>query len=144
MTRFLMSLEDAVELDLFAFNEAKSGDIMVQKAPASTIGDLAAAITNLLSPNHPVTVMGPRHGEKLYETLLTQEERLNAIEYDHYFRVPADTRDLNYEKYFLEGSTTLGEMEAFHSHNTKRLSIKEIEETLRTLDIIKDALKGFK
>jgi UDP-glucose 4-epimerase len=144
MTRFLMSLEDAVQLVLFAFIEAKAGDIMVQKAPASTIGDLAAAMSNLLSPNHPVTVMGPRHGEKLYETLLTQEERLNAIEYDHYFRVPADTRDLNYEKYFLEGSTTLGEVEAFHSHNTKRLVVKEIEETLRALDIIKDALKGFK
>jgi UDP-N-acetylglucosamine 4,6-dehydratase/5-epimerase len=142
MTRFLMSLEEAVELVLFAFENAEAGDIMVQKSPASTIEDLATAIKNLISPRHEVRVIGPRHGEKLYETLLTQEERLRAIEYDRYFKVPADQRDLNYEKYFLEGQNELDSVESYHSHNAVRLNVKEIESTLLKLDEIKEALKA--
>ena len=142
MTRFLMSLEEAVQLVLFAFENAEAGDIMVQKSPASTIEDLAIAIKNLISPDHEVKVIGPRHGEKLYETLLTQEERLRAVEYDCYFKVPADQRDLNYEKYFVEGQNELDSVESYHSHNAERLSIKEIESTLIKLDEIKEALKS--
>jgi UDP-glucose 4-epimerase len=142
MTRFLMSLEEAVDLVLFAFENAEAGDIMVQKSPSSTIEDLATAIKNLISPSHEVRVIGPRHGEKLYETLLTQEERLRAIEYDHYFKVPADQRDLNYEKYFLEGQNELDSVESYHSHNAVRLNVKEIETTILKLDEIKEALKA--
>lgn len=142
MTRFLMSLEEAVELVLFAFKHAEAGDIMVQKSPASTIEDLATAIKNLISPNHQVKVIGPRHGEKLYETLLTQEERLRAIEYDGYFKIPADQRDLNYEKYFVEGQNELASASSYHSHNAERLSIKEIEKTLLKLSQIKAAIEG--
>jgi UDP-glucose 4-epimerase len=141
MTRFLMSLEEAVELVLFAFENAEAGDIMVQKSPASTIEDLASAIKNLLEPDHEVRVIGPRHGEKLYETLLTQEERLRAIEYDQYFKIPADNRDLNYEKYFVDGQEDLEKVESYHSHNAKRLNINEIEETLLKLTEIKEVLK---
>jgi UDP-glucose 4-epimerase len=141
MTRFLMSLEEAVELVLFAFEKAEAGDIMVQKSPASTIEDLASAIKNLLSPDHQVKIIGPRHGEKLYETLLTQEERLRAIEFDQYFKIPADNRDLNYDKYFVEGQEDLEKVESYHSHNAKLLNIKEIEETLLKLTEIKEVLK---
>jgi UDP-glucose 4-epimerase len=114
---------------------------MVQKSPASTIEDLASAIKNLIAPNHEVKVIGPRHGEKLFETLLTQEERLRAIEYDDYFKIPADSRDLNYEKYFVDGQKELESVESYHSHNAKLLSIKEVEETLLKLNEIKEALK---
>jgi UDP-glucose 4-epimerase len=143
MTRYLMSLEEAVELVLFAFKEGESGDIMVQKAPACNIHDLALAIKNILSPSHEVRLIGPRHGEKLFETLLTQEERLNATEYENYFKIPADSRDLNYDKYFLEGTKNLSNINSFNSHNARQLNVQEIEKALMTLEIIQKEVKGF-
>jgi UDP-glucose 4-epimerase len=136
-----MSLEEAVELVLFAFENAEAGDIMVQKSPASTIGDLASAIKNLIAPDQELKIIGPRHGEKLFETLLTQEERLRAVEYDRYFKIPADNRDLNYDKYFVVGQEDLEKVESYHSHNAKQLNIKEIEETLLKLKEFQTLIK---
>src|SRR5690606_27519548 len=120
MTRFLMSLEEAVELVVFAFENAKAGDIMVQKAPASTIGDLAQAIKELFNADNEIQIIGTRHGEKRYETLLTREEYLVAEDLGNYFRVPADHRDLNYEKYFEKGSSELSSEKEYNSDNTER------------------------
>ncbi|MDD2371394.1 MAG: polysaccharide biosynthesis protein [Firmicutes bacterium] len=143
MTRFLMSLDDAVELVIFAFNNADSGDIMVQKAPASTISDLAQAIKEIFKANNEIKVIGTRHGEKLYETLLTKEEHLVAQDMGDFFRVPADKRDLNYDKYFYEGIEQLQNEEDYNSHNTNRLNIKEIKEKLLKLDYVKKELKSW-
>lgn len=142
MTRFLMSLEDAVELVVFAFENAEAGDIMVQKSPASTIGDLAEAINELFGVDNEIKVIGTRHGEKLYETLLTREENVVAFDMNEFYRVPADKRDLNYEKYFVEGDENLSTDEEYNSHNTERLNVEQIKEKLLQLDYIQDELRG--
>jgi len=144
MTRFLMSLEEAVELVLFAFQNAKAGDIMVQKSPASTIGDLAQAVKELFGVDNEIKVIGTRHGEKLYETLLTKEEYVVARDMGGFFRVPADKRNLNYDKFFIEGNEKLTSEEEYNSHNTQRLNIAEIKEKLTALDYVNDELKGWK
>lgn len=140
MTRFLMSLEEAVELVVFAFQNAESGDIMVQKAPASTIKDLAQAVKELFHSDNEIKIIGTRHGEKLYETLLTKEEYLNSEDMGGFFRVPADKRDLNYDKYFVEGNEKLSTEEEYNSHNTQILKVEEIKEKLLKLDYIKEEL----
>jgi UDP-N-acetylglucosamine 4,6-dehydratase len=144
MTRFLMSLEEAVELVVFAFQNAYSGDIMVQKAPASTIGDLAQAVKELFKADSEIKIIGTRHGEKLYETLLTKEEYMAAIDLGNYYRVPADQRDLNYDKYFVEGSQQLSSNGEYTSHNTRRLNVEEIKEKLLSLDYIQKELEDWK
>lgn len=143
MTRFLMNLDEAVDLVLFAFNNAKQGDLFVQKSPASTIGDLAQAIKELFKSDVNIKIIGTRHGEKAHETLLTSEEKLKSINLTSYYRVPADTRDLNYEKYFNEGEK-ITEAKEYTSDNTTRLNIKEIIEKLKTTDYIQEELKGHK
>jgi UDP-N-acetylglucosamine 4,6-dehydratase len=143
MTRFLMSLEEAVELVVFAFKNAEAGDIMVQKAPASTIGDLAQALKELFKAHNEIKIIGTRHGEKLYETLLTKEEYVVALDMGGFFRVPADKRDLNYDKYFVEGNRRLQEAEDYNSHNTERLNIEEIKNKLLKLDYIQEELKNW-
>lgn len=143
MTRFLMSLDEAVELVMFAFNNAQSGDIMVQKAPASTIGDLAQAIKELFHADNEIKVIGTRHGEKLYETLLTKEEYLHAEDLDNFFRVPIDKRDLNYDKYFIKGDNKLSAMNEYNSSNTFRLNIKQIKEKLLSLSYIRRELESW-
>ncbi len=140
MTRYLMSLDEAVELVMFAFKNGNQGDIMVQKSPASTIADLAQAIKELFNSNNEIKIIGTRHGEKLYETLLTREEFLHAEDMGGFFRVPADKRDLNYDKYFVEGDEQLSTTEEYNSHNTHRLSVDEIKEKLVKLDYIKQEL----
>ena len=142
MTRFLMNLNEAVELVLYAFENGTSGDLFVQKSPASTVGQLADVIQGIFKSNNPVQVIGARHGEKLYETLLTKEEQLNAIDQKDYFRVPADQRDLNYSKYFSEGQSNLLQLEEYTSHNTTQLSNEELKVKLLELDMIQEALKG--
>lgn len=143
MTRFLMSLEEAVELVLFAFQNADTGDIMVQKAPASTIGDLALAIKELFHADNEIRIIGTRHGEKLYETLLTKEEHLAAIDMGGFYKIPADKRDLNYDKYFIEGKQQLSSEEEYNSHNTQRLNIDQIKKKLLQLDYVKEQLEGW-
>lgn len=144
MTRFLMSLEEAVELVVFAFQNAQAGDIMVQKSPASTIGNLAQAIRELFDVDNEIKVIGTRHGEKLYETLLTREEHVVARDMGGFYQVPADTRDLNYEKYFNEGDEQLSTEEEYNSHNTERLNIEQIKERLLELDYVKEQLESWK
>lgn len=141
MTRFLMSLEEAVALVIYAFTHAHSGDIVVQKSPACTIGALAEAMRQLLSPAHEVKIIGTRHGEKVYETLLTKEEFFRAQDMGDYFRVPADNRDLNYDKFFVDGSEILSSANEYNSHNTKHLTVSEVQEKLRSLRIVNDALR---
>lgn len=141
MTRFLMSLEEAVELVVFAFQNAEAGDIMVQKAPASTIGDLAQAVKELFKSHSEIRIIGTRHGEKLYETLLTKEEHIVAKDMGGFYRVPADKRDLNYDKYFVEGNEEFDQVEDYNSHNTERLNVEQIKEKLRKLDYIQEELK---
>ncbi len=142
MTRFLMSIEDAVDLVLYAYEHGSQGDIFVQKAPAATIGDLALAVKELFNANNDIKIIGTRHGEKLYETLLTREELVRAEDLGGYYRVPADNRDLNYNKYFVEGKEELSYQEDYNSHNTRRLNVNEIKELLMSLDFVKDALAG--
>ena len=142
MTRFLMSLDDAVELVLYAFEHAQAGDIMVQKSPAAKIGDLAQAVKELFRANNDIRIIGTRHGEKLYETLLTKEEFLVAEDMGEFYRVPMDKRDLNYEKYFVEGTTQLLVEQEYNSHNTRRLTVDEIKENLLTLPFIRKELEN--
>lgn len=142
MTRFLMSLDDAVDLVLYAFNNASQGDIFVQKAPASTIMDLAVAVKELFNADNEIRVIGTRHGEKLYETLLTREEMANAKDMGDYYRIVPDDRDLNYGKYFTEGEEKVSCLEDYHSHNTQRLKVSEIKEKLLKLDFIRNELSG--
>ncbi|WP_027308879.1 nucleoside-diphosphate sugar epimerase/dehydratase [Caloramator sp. ALD01] len=144
MTRFLMSLEEAVELVVFAFNHAEAGDIMVQKAPACTIRDLAQAIKELFDADNEIKIIGTRHGEKLYETLLTKEEYLHAVDMGNFFRVPADKRDLNYDKYFVEGEEKLSIEQEYNSHNTEILNVEQIKEKLLQLDYIQEELESWK
>lgn len=144
MTRYLMSLEEAVELVVFAFKNAKAGDIMVQKSPASTIEDLAQALLELFDVENKIQVIGTRHGEKLYETLLTREEYVVAEDMTGFYRVPADTRDLNYGKFFDEGNKKLSEAEEYNSHNTYRLSVSEVKEKLLELSYVREELEAWK
>lgn len=144
MTRFLISLEEAVELVLFAFQNAESGDIMVQKAPASTIGDLAQAVKELFNANNEIKIIGTRHGEKLYETLLTKEEYVVAQDMGSFYRVPADKRDLNYDKYFVEADHKLSSQKEYNSHNTERLTVEQVKERLLKLEYIQNELKSTK
>ena len=140
MTRFIMSLEEAVDLVLFAFENGTSGDILVQKAPACTIEVLARAVTELFAPGHEIKVIGIRHGEKMYETLLTNEECANAIDMGEFYRVPCDKRDLNYDKYFKEGDVERNILTEFNSSNTELLDVKQVKEKLLTLQYIRDEL----
>ena len=141
MTRFLMSLDEAVELVIFAFENAKTGDIMVQKSDSSTIGDLAQAVKELFNAENEVKIIGTRHGEKLYETLLTKEEYVVSEDLGDFFKVPADKRDLNYDKYFVEGDEELTTEQEYDSHNTEILNVEQIKEKLLKLDYIKEELK---
>ena len=140
MTRYLMSLEEAVELVLFAFQNASQGDIFVQKAPASTIGELALAVKELFQADNPLKIIGTRHGEKLYETLLTREEMAVAEDLGNYYRIPADGRDLNYDQYFVDGRERVTESWEYTSHNTSRLTVEQVKEKLLSLDMIREAL----
>ena len=143
MTRFLMSLEEAVELVIFAFQNAQAGDIMVQKSPASTVGDLAQALKELFNAENEIKVIGTRHGEKLYETLLTKEENVVAKDMGDFYRVPADKRDLNYDKYFVDGDQKLSSEEEYNSHNTERLNIEQIKAKLLELDYVREQLESW-
>jgi UDP-glucose 4-epimerase len=141
MTRFMMSLTQAVELVLFAFNNADQGDLFVQKAPAATIGDLAFVLAEIFNSKSETRVIGTRHGEKLYETLLAREEAVKAVDLGDYYRIPADTRDLNYGKYFEEGNSNISIAEEYTSHNTVRLNRQSLKELLLKLDYVQDELK---
>lgn len=140
MTRFIMSLEEAVDLVLFAFREGVSGDILVQKAPACTIQVLAQAVTGLFHPGHEIQVIGIRHGEKMYETLLTNEECAHAINLGNFYRVPCDKRDLNYDKYFREGSPERNVLTEFNSNNTQLLNVQQVQQKLLSLSYIREQL----
>ncbi len=142
MTRFLMSLEDSVDLVLHAFEHAKQGDIFVQKAPASTVADLAEALKQMFNKNSPIRIIGTRHGEKLYESLISREEMAHADDMGRYYRIPADNRDLNYAKFFSDGETVVSESEDYTSHNTERLDISKIKELLMKLEYIKGELNA--
>lgn len=141
MTRFMMSIEDAVDLVLYAFENAKPGDMLVQKAPAATIGTLAEALKHIFKADNPVKVIGTRHGEKLYETLLTREEMARAADLGGYYRVPADIRDLNYNLYFTEGREDISHCEDYHSHNAPRLGVDELAGLLLQLEHIQQELR---
>lgn len=144
MTRFMMSLDEAVELVIFAFQNGVNGDIFVQKSPAATIELLANTLKNMLDrPSHEVKIIGTRHGEKLYETLLTKEEMVKAVDLKGYYRIPADTRDLNYNKYFEDGEKVITQAGEYHSHNTHRLNEEELKSLLIDLREIQADLKEF-
>jgi UDP-glucose 4-epimerase len=140
MTRFLMSLEESVDLVLYAFEHARPGDIFVQKAPACTIEVLARALVELLRSDSEIRVIGTRHGEKLYESLVSREEMARADDLGGYYRVPADARDLNYDKYFVEGEVDISKIEDYTSHNTRRLAVDEVKRILSGLEIVRNAL----
>ena len=142
MTRFLMSLGESVDLVMYAFEHAAPGDIFVQKAPASTVADLAQAMKELLRCDNDVKIIGTRHGEKLYESLVSREEMARAEDLGVYYRIPADSRDLNYDKYFVEGETEISRIDDYTSHNTHRLDVAGVKKTLMTLDIIREALNA--
>ena len=145
MTRFIMSLEEAVELVVFAFQHAEAGDIMVQKAPACTIEVLAQAVKELFGAQDEETkIIGIRHGEKMYETLLTNEECVHAIDMGNFYRVPCDKRDLNYDKYFVDGNQERTKLSEFNSNNTALLNVEQVKEKLLKLDYIQDELKNWK
>jgi len=144
MTRFMMSLDQAVDLVIFAFKNGKNGDIFVQKAPAATIEILTKTLKNLLNkPDHEVKIIGTRHGEKLYETLLTKEEMVKAIDMDQYYRIPSDDRDLNYNKFFEDGEEVITQAGEYHSHNTHRLNEEELKKMIVNLYEVQDELKEF-
>jgi UDP-N-acetylglucosamine 4,6-dehydratase len=137
-----MSLEDSVDLVLYAFEHGKQGDLFVQQAPASTVGDLAQALKELFNKDTPVRIIGTRHGEKLYESLISREEMAKAEDMGDYYRVPADNRDLNYAQYFSEGEEKLSQLDDYTSHNTERLSVENIKKLLLKLDYIKEELNA--
>lgn len=143
MTRFIMSLEEAVDLVLFAFENAQSGDILVQKAPACTIEVLAQAVKELFHADNPVKVIGIRHGEKMYETLLTKEEYARATDLGNFYRVPCDKRDLNYDKYFVQGDTEQVKLTEFNSDNTTRLDVEQVKEKLLSLEYIRSEIAAW-
>lgn len=140
MTRFLMSLEESVELVMYAFEHARPGDIFVQKAPATTVGDLAQALRELLRSDSQITVIGTRHGEKLYESLVSREEMARAQDLGRYYRIPADARDLNYDKYFIEGETAISQFDDYTSHNTQRLNLEQVKTLLLQLDLVRGSV----
>jgi len=141
MTRYMMTLDDAVDLVLYAFEHGKNGDLFVQKAPAATLTVLADALKGLYKSNNEVRVIGTRHGEKLYETLVTREEMFKAQDMGDYYRIPADSRDLNYDKFFVEGEEDISKVEDYHSHNTKQLDVQEMTQLLLKLEFIREDLK---
>jgi len=143
MTRFLMSLDDAVDLVIYAFQHARQGDIFVQKAPACTIHDLAIAVKKIFNSDNEIKIIGTRHGEKLYETLLTREELAKAEDLKDYYRIIPDDRDLNYNKYFTEGVEQVSLLEDYNSHNTHQLTIDEVKEKLLKLDYIQQELSSW-
>jgi len=142
MTRFMMTLNDAVDLVIYAFKHGRNGDLFVQKAPAATLETLAKALKELLQKDTSVKIIGTRHGEKLYETLVTREEMARAEDMGNYYRIPCDTRDLNYDKYFLEGQEKVSVIEDYHSHNTRRLNVEEMKSLLLQLGEIRERLNG--
>ena len=142
MTRFLMSLEESVDLVLYAFEHARPGDIFVQKAPASTVGDLAQALRELLKRDNEIRIIGTRHGEKLYESLVSREEMARADDLSQYYRIPADSRDLNYDKYFVEGETRISDFDDYTSHNTRRLGVEQVKQVLMQLDAVQEAARA--
>ncbi len=142
MTRFLMSLEDSVDLVLYAFEHGQQGDIFVQKAPASTVADLAQALKELLNKDNPVREIGTRHGEKLYESLISREEMAKAQDMGGYYRIPADNRDLNYAQFFSEGEEKISHQDDYTSHNTERLNVEQVKTLLLKLDFIKEELNA--
>lgn len=142
MTRFLMSLDDSVDLVMYAFKHAQQGDLFVQKAPASTVDDLAKALSELFGKDYNPRIIGTRHGEKLYESLISREEMARAEDLGGYYRIPTDSRDLNYAKYFVEGETEIAELEDYTSHNTHRLDVPSVKELLCSLDYVKEELNA--
>jgi UDP-glucose 4-epimerase len=142
MTRFLMSLEDSVDLVLYAFEHAEQGDLFVQKAPSSTVSDLAQALKEMFKSDSTMQVIGTRHGEKLYESLISREEMAKAEDMGSYYRIPADNRDLNYKKYFVEGETHISEVDDYTSHNTERLDVEGVKSLLLKLDYIQEAMNA--
>jgi UDP-N-acetylglucosamine 4,6-dehydratase/5-epimerase len=144
MTRFMMTLDGAVDLVIFAFQKAKPGDIFVQKAPAATIETLAKALLKLYKANNAIKIIGTRHGEKLYETLVNREELAKAEDLGNYYRIPADTRDLNYNRFFVEGETQIAQTEEYTSHNTHRMSLEETKELLLKLDSVREDVERLK
>ena len=144
MTRFLMNLDEAVELVIFAFKNANQGDLFIQKAPASTVGDLASALKELFDSDSTIKIIGTRHGEKAHETLMTREERAKAEDMGDYYRIPADNRDLNYDKFVDEGDKKLTKIEEYTSHNTVQLDVEGTKKKLLTVDYVQQELKGKK
>lgn len=142
MTRFLMSLDDAVDLVIFAFENGQSGDLFVNKAPAGTIKDLAQSLMELCNASNEIKIIGTRHGEKLYETLCTREEMLKAEDMGDFFRIPSDNRDLNYDQYFSEGEKDISKVDDYHSHNTKQQSVEEMKLMLKKLPLIQTEVFG--
>jgi UDP-glucose 4-epimerase len=142
MTRFLMSLDDSVDLVLHAYGHGQQGDIFVQKAPAATIGDLVQALKEIFNAGNPVQVVGTRHGEKLYESLVSREEMARVEDMKQYYRIPADNRDLNYAMYFTDGQREISVLDDYTSHNTERLSVAQLKTLLLKLDYIQQHLQG--
>lgn len=142
MTRFLMSLDDSVDLVLYAFQNARPGDIFVQKSPASTVGDLAIALRDLLKRDNELKIIGTRHGEKLFESLVSREEMARAEDLGGYYRIPADSRDLNYNKYFVEGQPDVATIDDYTSHNTQRLDVPQVKELLMRLPMVREAVNA--
>lgn len=142
MTRFLMSLEDSVDLVLHAFNNGQQGDIFIQKSPASTVEELAKALLEIFNKQNPISIIGTRHGEKLYESLVSREEMAKAEDMGRYYRIPADNRDLNYNKYFVEGEQKVSQLDDYTSHNTNRLTVPQVKELLLKLDYIREQLNA--
>ena len=140
MTRFMMTLDDAVDLVLYAFEHGENGDLFVQKAPAATLDVLAQALKALYKSDVGIKIIGTRHGEKLYESLVTREEMAKAVDMGKYFRIPCDSRNLNYDKYFVEGQSDMSSIQDYHSHNTQQLSVDEMITLLRKLDIIRETV----
>lgn len=141
MTRFMMTLDDAVDLVIYAWQNGENGDLFVQKAPAATLSVLAESLKQLYKANTEIKCIGTRHGEKLYETLVTREEMVKAIDMGDYYRIPCDTRDLNYDKFFSDGNKAIAKSEDYHSHNTRRLDVEGMKELLLKLDIIRDDVR---
>ena len=141
MTRFMMTLDDAVDLVIYAFQHGLNGDLFVQKAPAATLSTLAKALKELYNSNVNIRTIGTRHGEKLYETLVTREEMSKAIDMGNYYRIPCDTRDLNYDKFFIQGNEEISKIEDYHSHNTYRLDVEEMKQLLLKLSMIRKDLQ---
>jgi len=144
MTRFMMTLDDSIKLVLYAFKNSKPGDIFVQKAPSSTVANIVQALKEMYNANSEIRIIGTRHGEKLFETLVNREERVKAIELKNYFRIPINPCDLNYNKYFSEGESKILEVEEYTSNNTRRLNVEQTKEMLLKVDFIRNDVKGKK